>query len=214
MNFQTICQFSEDIGQYSPAGKRTAKPITSSSNEVPDTMHVNEERLKPKCVKLRYMLCPHTHTHACTHTHTHMQADQTEPINNTRTSRCLETHRYIYIYIYIYIYTHTYIHTHITISFHSPISRFTMTQPTGVINISNVENYANTLPPCGGARYSVHLTHSSSHSDGTVFSSVSVPRLYENKHLVNIVHSHIYINTHPDMRGGRDRQENSTAERS
>lgn len=43
--------FSEERGQYSPAGKHTAKPVTSSSNEVPDTVHVNEERLKPKCVK-------------------------------------------------------------------------------------------------------------------------------------------------------------------
>lgn len=48
MNFQTIC-FSEEMGQYGSAGKHTAKAI--SSNEVPDTLHVNEGRLKPKCVK-------------------------------------------------------------------------------------------------------------------------------------------------------------------
>lgn len=44
-----------------PAGKHTEKPVTNSSNEVPDTMHVNKERLKPKCAK-------HTHSDRNTHT--------------------------------------------------------------------------------------------------------------------------------------------------
>lgn len=37
------------MGQYGSAGKHTAKAI--SSKEVPDTLHVNERRLRPKCVK-------------------------------------------------------------------------------------------------------------------------------------------------------------------
>lgn len=54
--------FSEERGQYSPAGKHIAKPVTSSSDEVPDTVHVNEERLKPVCEVCK------THT-----AHTHRQ---------------------------------------------------------------------------------------------------------------------------------------------
>lgn len=42
------------------------------------------------------------------------------------------------------------LHAHFPISFYSLTSRVTITWPTGVINISNMENYANTLPPLWG----------------------------------------------------------------
>lgn len=66
-----------------------------------------------------------------------------------------------------------------------------------------MENYANNPPPGRGASNSVHLTHSSSHSDGTVFSSVSVPQLYENKHLVNI-YTLTFTLTHTQTCGGAE----------
>lgn len=50
VNFQTIHILEKRWSQYGPAGKHTVKPITSSSNEAPDIVHVNEENLKSECV--------------------------------------------------------------------------------------------------------------------------------------------------------------------
>lgn len=89
--------FSEERGQYSPAGKHTAKPVTSSSNEVPDTVHVNEERLKPKCVK-----------------HTQIQRD-TRCTHTRRQCKSGNSQKYPQL------------HAHMTILFYSLTSRFTIT---------------------------------------------------------------------------------------
>lgn len=45
----------------SPAGKHTAKPVTSTSNEILTIVHVNE---KHKCVKIPRTCTLHTQTHA------------------------------------------------------------------------------------------------------------------------------------------------------
>lgn len=87
-------------------------------------MHVNEERL---CVK----------TQTCTHTRT-VPAHSDKDANTLTDKKSGNSQKYPQLRM------------HFTISFYSLLSRFTITQPTGVINISNVKNYANTLPRCGG----------------------------------------------------------------
>lgn len=98
------------------------------------------------------------------------------------------------------------LHAHIPISFYSLTSRFTITQPTGVINISNMENYANTPPRCGGKQLCSFSTLLQPLRRNRLLICQRSTALRKNKHHVNMVHSHIYINTHPDMQPDKKQQ--------